>query len=145
MKNYNLIASEEKNFCVCSCLQAIFDFEGKKISQKDISKKLNLGKEGFKIHDDKIKEFLFETGFNYVFYWRNETPLNEPELVLDDMKKEHGLVGIKNHSYLFYDFKYPKVQLIDPNDKKIKTQDYDEMIKEMYNSEGFFALIKKIN
>ena len=145
MKNYNIIAPEEKNFCICSCLQAIFDFEGKKFAQKDIAKKLNFGKEGFKVHDNQIKKFLFEIGFNYVFYWRNETPLNEPELVLDDMKKDHGLIGIKHHSYLFYDFKYPKIQLKDPNDGKIKIKEYNQMIKEMYNTEGFFALIKKIN
>lgn len=149
MKNYNIIIPEEKNFCVCSCLQAIFDFEGKKISQKDISKKLTPSNNGcgFKVHDKNIKKFLFESGFNYLFYWRNETPFNEPELLLEDMKKEknHGLIGIKNHSYVLSDFKYPELKLIDPNDKKIKIKNYDQMIKEMHNTEGFFTLIQRIN
>lgn len=147
MKNYNIIIPEKKNFCVCSCLQAILNFEGKNISQKNISEKLTPSNNGcgFKVNDNKIKRFLFERGFNYEFYWRNETPFNEPELILEDIEREknHGLVGIKDHVFLFYNFKYPELKLIDPNDKKIKTKDYSKLIKEMYNTEGFFALIKK--
>ena len=148
MKNYNLIIPEEKDFCICSCLQAILNFEGKNIGQKDISKRLTLANGcGFKVNDEKIKKFFFDMGFNYVFYWENETPFNEPELVLEDMKRErgHGLVGIKDHSFLFYDFKYPELKLIDPNDKEIKIKNYAQLIKEMYDAKGFFALIKRIN
>ena len=36
------------------------------------------------------------------------------------------------------------LNLIDPLDGKIKLKDYDEMIKEMYKTEVFFGLIKKI-
>jgi len=60
------------------------------------------------------------------------------------MIKDHGLVGINHHLYLFYDFNYPKLNLIDPVDGKIKLKDYDKMIKEMYKTEGFSGLIKKI-
>ena len=144
MKNYNLIPQEKDNYCVCSVLQAIFDYHGKKLNQKDISKKLTSSEKGFKINDDQIKIFLIEMGFDYIFYWRNETPLNEPGVVLDDMKKNHGLVGINHHIYLYYDFNYPKLILIDPLDGKIKLKDYNKMIKEMNKTEGFFGLIKKI-
>jgi ABC-type bacteriocin/lantibiotic exporter with double-glycine peptidase domain len=144
MKNYNLIPQEKDNYCVCSVLQAVFDFHGKRLNQKDISKKLTSSEKGFKINDDQIKIFLTEMGFDYIFYWRNETPLNEPWLVLDDMKKDHGLVGINQHIYLFYDFNYPKLNLIDPLDGEIKLKDYNKMIKEMYKTEGFFGLIRKI-
>ena len=144
MKNYNLIPQEKDNYCVCSVLQAIFDFHGKKLNQKDISKKLKSSEKGFKVNDDRIKNFLFEMGFDYIFYWRNETPLNEPWIVLDEMKKDHGLVGINHHIYLFYDFDYPKLNLIDPLDGKIKFKDYDTMIEEMCKTEGFFGLIKYI-
>lgn len=144
MKNYDVTIPQEKNFCICSCLQAIFYFEGIKISQKDISKKLTSSNGGFKADDEKIKRFLSEMGFEYNFYWRNETLLNEPELVLEDMKKHHGLIGVKDHAYVFYDFKYPQINLIDPNDQEIKTKDYNQIIKEMYNTEGFFGLIKKL-
>ena len=143
MNNYNLIPQEKDNCCVCSVLQAIFDFHGKKLNQKDISKKLTPSEKGFKINDDQIKIFLNEMGFDYIYYWRNETPLNEPCLVLDNMIKDHGLVGINHHMYLFYDFNYPKLSLIDPSDGKIKLKDYDKMIKEMYKTEVFFGLIKK--
>lgn len=149
MKNYNITSPEENNFCVCSCLEAILNFEGMKMSQKNIAEKLTPSNNGcgFKIHDNKTKKFLFKYGFNYEFYWRNTTPFNEPDLVLEDMKNDnnHGLIGIKDHCFLFYDFKYPELKLIDPNNKKIKIKDYETMIKEMYNTEGFFVLIKRIN
>jgi len=136
---------EKNNYCICAVLQNIFlDYKITK-SQDEIALNLTPDKNGFRVNDDKIKNFLKSNGFDYNFYWRNETPLNEPELVLDEMKKDHGLIGIKHHSYLFYDFKYPKIQLKDPNDGKIKIKEYNQMIKEMYNTEGFFALIKKIN
>ena len=144
MKRYDIIPPEEKNFCVVSCLQAILGLEGIKINQEDISKKLTPAKDGFKVHDKRIKNFLFEFGFDYTFYWKDETPFNEPESVLEDMRKDHGLVGIDNHSYVFYDFKYPELKLIDPNNAQIKTKDYCQMIKEMCNTKGFFSLIKKL-
>jgi len=143
MKSYNLIPQEKDDYCVCSVLQAIFDFHGIEINQRDISNKLTSSEKGLKINDDRIKVFLTEMGFDYISYWRNETPLNEPWLVLDDMKKDHGLVGINHHMYLFSDFNYPKLNLIDPLDGKIKLKDYDSMIQEMYSTEGFFGLIKK--
>jgi len=124
-------------------LQAILNSHGIKLSQEDISKKLTPSEKGFKINDDLIKLFLVEMGFEYLFYWRNETPLNEPWLVLDDMKKDHGLVGINNHLYLLNDFNYPTLHLIDPSDGKIKLKDYYEMIYEMNETVGFFGLIKK--
>lgn len=46
--------------------------------------------------------------------------------------------------YLFYDFNYPKLDLIDPLDGEIRLEDYDKMIKEMYKTKGFFGLIKKL-
>ena len=58
MKNYKLIPQEKDNSCVCSVLQAIFDFHGKNLNQKDISKKLTPSEKGFKINDDQIKIFL---------------------------------------------------------------------------------------
>ena len=53
------------------------------------------------------------------------------------MIKDHGLVRINHHMYLFQDFTYPKLSLIDPFDGKIKFMDYDKMIKEIYKT-GFF-------
>ena len=144
MKNYSLIPQEKDDYCVCSVLQAIFDFHRIELNQRDISKKLTPSEKGLKINDDRIKVFLSEMGFDYKFYWRNETPIDEPWLVLEDMKKYHGLVGINHHMFLFSDFNYPKLNLIDPMDGKIKLKDYDSMIEEMYRTEGFFGLIKNI-
>lgn len=138
MKNFNLIPQEKDSYCVCSVLQAIFDFHEGRLNQEDISERLTCCGKGFKINDDCMKIFLNEMGYDYFFYWRNETPLNEPWLVLDDMKKDHGLVGIDHHIYLFFDFNYPDVNLIDPSDGKIKSMDYYEMVKKMCETEGFW-------
>ena len=144
MKKYNLIPQEKENFCVCAVLQAIFDVDGLRVNQEDISGRLTVCEKGFKMNDDRVKTFLNEMGYDFWFYWRNETPLNEPWLVLDDMKQDHGLVGIDCHMYLFSDFDYPGVNLIDPSDGKIISKEYDEMVREMCETEGFFGLIKKI-
>ena len=45
-------------------------------------------------------------------------------IVLDDMKKDHGLVGINHHMYLFYDFNSPKLNLANPFDGEMKLKDY---------------------
>jgi len=47
-----------------------------------------------------------EIGFDFTFYWRNETPFNEPCLILHDMLIDYGLVGINQHIYLFYGFNF---------------------------------------
>ena len=49
MKNYNLIPQEKDNYCVCSVLQAIFDFYGKRLNQKDISERLTSSEKRFKL------------------------------------------------------------------------------------------------
>lgn len=144
MKNYNIIPQEKNNFCICSCLQAIFDKYKIKISQEEIAKNLTPAEKGFKIHDNTFKNFVNARGFYFEFYWHNETPFNEPESLLEEIMKNEGFVGINSHTYLLNNFKYPELKLIDPNDKKIKIKNYDQTIKEMYNTEGFFALIKKL-
>ncbi len=60
------------------------------------------------------------------------------------MNKDHGLVGTNHRMYLFYDFKYPNLDLVNHLDGKIKLEDHDKMIKEMYIKESFAGLIEKI-
>lgn len=144
MRNYNITPPEEKNFCVPSCLQAILRYEGINIGQKDIAKKLSEAEEGFKVHDEQIKQFLYELGFEYMPYWWNETPFHEPDLVLEEMNEHQGIIGIKNHAHIFYDYKPYKLGIIDPNDKSIKIKEYYPLIREMSETEGFFGLIKRL-
>jgi len=111
MKNYKIIPQEKDNYCVCSVLQAIFDFHGISISQEAISGKLTSCEKDFKVNDDQIRNLLNDMGFDFTFYWKTETPLNEPCMFLDDMLLDPGLVGINHHIYLLYDFNYPHISI----------------------------------
>jgi len=146
MQRYNLIPQEKKRYCVCSVLQAIFDFHGIKVSQDEIALKLNSGKRGgLYIHDEKMRSLMLGMGFNYSFFKYNKTPFNEPDMLLRDMAEEHGIIGIENHLYLLEEFKDPVLTLIDPEgDAEIKRDLYD-VISEMERSTGIFGLVKKLD
>lgn len=145
MNNYDIVPQEKNNYCVCSVLQAIFKKYSIEISQNEIANSLTPSEKGFEVYDKNIKNFIESLGFEYEFYWRNETPLNEPELVLENMIAHQGFIGINDHTYLFVDYKYPNVKMIDPEKGKLKTKEYHSMIKEMYDyKKGFFGLIKKV-
>ncbi len=144
MKKYNLIPQEKNNFCVCSVLQSIFNKYDISMSQKEISKNLTPTEKGFNIDDKKIKNFLNNNGFLYTPYWKNETPFNEPENVLEDIIKHDGFIGIKDHVYLVNYFNDPDIIITDPADiSKIEKNLYS-VRKEMEDSgNGYFCLIKK--
>src|SRR6056297_3364174 len=144
MKEYNIIPQEKNNFCVCSVLQSIFNKYNISMSQKEISKNLTPSEKGFKIDDEKIKNFLNSKEFYYTAYWKNETPFNEPENVLEDIIKSEGFIGIKDHVYLVNYFNDPDIIITDPADiSKIEKNLYS-VRKEMEDSgNGYFCLIKK--
>lgn len=144
MDNHYLIPQEKWNYCVCSALQAVFFKYGIKISQKEISEKLTPTNKGFRVDDKKIKIFMKELGFDYEFYWYNETPFNEPDELLKEMKKA-GIVGINNHVYLMCNFKDPDLVLGNPKNGWAGNYNLYKVIEEMEKSKkGFFGLIKKI-
>lgn len=144
MKNYNLIPQKRNNYCVCSVLQAIFDKYNIKIFQEKIAENLTPSKNGFKINDYKIKNFLGNLGFNYNFYWYDETPFNEPDILLYEMQQKNGIIGIKTHVYLLKEFKDPKLYLIDPKDCSKKKKDIFDLLNDMKKGKVFFGLIEKL-
>ena len=145
MKTYNLIPQEKDNFCICSCLQAIFNKHNIKISQEEIANNLTPAKKGFRIHDKTFKNFVNAKGFYFEFYWYNETPFNEPDSLLEEMMKNEGFVGINSHTYLLENFNYPNIKLIDPENRLIKEYTLQSMYKDMQkDNEGFFGLVKKL-
>ena len=146
MKNYNLIPQEENNFCGCSVIQAILNKYDIKVSQKEIAQELYPSSQGFYFNDSKFKEFISKKGFNYEFYWYNETPFNEPDFLLSENLEKDILFGWKNHIRLVISFKDPNIEFIDPKNGEKQTKDLKEILKEMReNNDGFFGLIKKLN
>ncbi len=146
MKTYNLMPQEKEDFCVCSCLQAIFDKYNIKISQEKIAKNLTPAEKGFKIHDRAFENFVNAKGFCFEFYWYNETPFNEPDFLLEEINENEGFIGINSHTYLLESFNYPNIKLIDPENRSIKEYTMKKMYKDMQkDNEGFFGLVKKLS
>jgi len=143
MKEYSIIPQEKNNFCVCSVLQSIFNKYNISMSQKEISKNLTPSKKGFEIDDKKIRDFLNNKGFYYNAYWKNETPFNEPEIVLEEMIKYDGFIGIGNHVYLVNEFNDPEIIVTDPADVSKIEKDLYSVRREMEKANsGYFCLLK---
>jgi hypothetical protein len=143
MKDYKIKIQEKDNFCLCSVLQAIFRKYEIYFSQEEIAKNLTPLGNGFLPGDDKIKEFL-RNKFNYEFYLHDETPFNEPDMLLKEMNQYHGIVGINHHVYLLEEFKDPILQMIDPKAIKIIEKNILLVRREMEEKDGFFGLLKYI-
>jgi hypothetical protein len=145
MNNIELCIQEKEDFCLCSVLQAVFKAYGINLSQKEISTFLTPGKErGFIADDKRMKEFLCKNGFEYSFFWKDETPFNEPDELLKRMSKYNGIMGIKNHVYLVKNFNGSEVSLMNPFDGKGIEVEYLTLLKKMGET-GFFGLIKYID
>lgn len=145
-KTIDLTVQEKKEFCVCSVLQAIFRKNGVEISQEEIAGNLTPGDErGFKIHDEKIKRFMLKQGFEYTFFYSNETLFNEPDELLKEMCRYGGFIGISTHVYLLKDFKDPVVKLVDPKTGQEVEKDYSKLLREMKEDiDDGFGLVKRI-
>ncbi len=147
MKKFEIQIQEKENYCVCSVLQAIFKKYSVIISQKEIALNLTPSKNGFYTDDLKIKYFLLKNNFDYNYFAYNQTPFNEPDTLLEEMNEcnKEGLVGINKHVYLFSEFKYPLLKLIDPYDAKNIETSLKSILKEMERIKGFFGLLKYIS
>lgn len=126
-------------------MQEIFLINNIKISQDEIAKNLTPSEKGFYTDDDKIKGFLKGFGFEYKIYFRNTTPFNEPDFLLNEMNQNYGIIGVNSHTYFLKNFKDPRLELIDPKDEKLIEKNLYQTLKEMEEKGGFFGLVKKIN
>lgn len=149
-----LSVQEKRNFCVCSVLQAIFRNEGIEMSQKEIARNLTPGKkkfflffkkkDGYLVHDERIKKFMESQGFQYIHFGAYETPFNEPDELLKEMSQNYGMIGVGNHVYALKDFDNWKVKMIDPKNGELVETSYIELVREMGHS-GVFGLVKHIS
>lgn len=133
---------EKENFCLCSVLQSIFNEHNIFFSQKEISEKLTKSNNGFLADDKRIILFLSSQGFNYSFYRHNEVPFNELDFLLEDMKDNHGIIGIKNHAYLLGNFNYPFLEIIDPQNNSVISYKISSIKQEIEKKGGLFGLLK---
>lgn len=145
MNSIELKVQEEDNFCLCSVLQTILKRKNIEISQREIANNLTPSDNGFFADDLQIKNFMRINGFNYQFYGYNQTPFNEPDMLLLEMNENDGLLGINNHIYLLENFKYPKIEMIDPKNGELIQTDIYQTIRKMESDGGFYGLIKYIH
>lgn len=145
MEDLLIKIQEESNLCLCSVIQTILEDNNIYTSQGEIANNLTHSKNGFVAHDEEIKGFFREQGFEYHFYWHNETPFNEPDSVLREMDKNYGVVGIDTHTYLLRSFKDPAVEIVDPRKGEIVISPLYDVLESMRKTGGFFGLVKKMN
>jgi hypothetical protein len=145
-KEYHLKSQEKENYCVPSVLQSIFNKYGMGISQDIIANELTPSEHGFKVNDNKMKDFIGFMGFNFEHYFHNTAPLNEPELLFDDFDKKDIFIGYNNHLGLVTGYDYPHISFRDPKDASLHLMMFETLLKRMRNSKdgGDFGLLKKL-
>lgn len=140
------MSQEKNNYCLCSVLSDIFSRYGFGFTKEFIGDYLTPTLKGFRADDDKIKNFLNLNGLEYNFYWWNQTPLNEPDLLLREIAKNEGFVGIGDHAYRIISFKDPEIIIMNPDNviKSPEKMDYYSLMKKLKKNDGGFGLIKKL-
>ena len=141
------MVQENNNYCLCSILSDIFLDYNIKISQDEIAKNLTPTPKGFRADDNKIKEFLKDKGFNYEFYWWNQTPFHEPDSLLKEISENQGFIGIEDHLYRVLEFEDPMIVVLDPANVNEAPRDFDYsyLMHKLREVNGGFGLIKHIH
>jgi len=146
MRDYHLIPPEKEMYCVCSVIQAIFDRLDVNISQEEIAERLTPSAHGFLVDDKRMRNLIEGHDFSYEFFWRNQVPLNDPELVLWEMEEHSGFIGIGNHLFFVRGYNYPSLEVLNPENCETEIIVYREMDRKMRESKkGCFGLIKKLD
>ena len=135
---------EEEYYCLCTILSDILLQHKINLSQKEIANNLTPAKNGFRVDDDKIKNFLINRGFDYNFYWWNETPFNEPYSVLKEISNNEGFIGLGDHAYRILKFEDPTIITVDPAIGLPKDFNYYFIMNSLSKLDGGFGLIKHI-
>ena len=147
MSDCYLVPQEREDYCVCSVLQGILRKNGISVSQGEIAQGLTPGNlEGFLIADDtRITSFMNAKGFDYRFYWHDETPFNEPDVLLGEMDSHSGFVAIDNHTYLLLGFSDPTLSWVNPSDGLTDSHSLGDVRMMMANLGGGFGLVKRLD
>ncbi|MDP4039551.1 MAG: hypothetical protein Q8P57_03150 [Candidatus Pacearchaeota archaeon] len=145
MEPPGLIPQRKPTFCVCSILQGILNNHGIQISQEEIANNLTPSAKGHRVDDHKIKDFLRLKGFEYNFYWHNETPFNEPLDLVDEISINHGLMAYGTHAYRIIRFEYPFIVAEDPADSSRRRFEFRALMREIGERGGGFGLIRRLD
>ena len=114
------------------------------MSQEEIARKLTPSKNGFRVDDEKIKQFLNKNNFEYEFYWWDKTPFNEPYAVLNEINNNEGFIGMKDHAYRVLKFIDPLIIIVNPENGLLGDFEYTSLMNKLRELDGGFGLIKKL-
>ena len=145
MARSELTRQEKEDYCICAILQGILSEHGLYFSQDEIAANLSPTINGHLIYDKKIKDFLRLKGFDYKFYWHNETPFNEPDSLLEEICANDGFIGMGKHAYRVLAFTYPRIIVNDPEDARKKIINLQDLMRDLRKLDGGFGLIKKLD
>jgi hypothetical protein len=136
---------DKNNYCLVSILSDIFLGYGITKSQDEIANNLTPAKYGFRADDKKIKSFVNSLGLKYDFYWWNETPLNEPFDLIEEITDNWGFIGMGNHAYRVMALKdNDEIIVKNPKDDSFEGFNYFDVMKKLSKKDGGFGLIKKL-
>lgn len=129
---------------MCSVISDIFSNYNIIKSQDEIAKNLTPTKYGFRADDNKIKDFMKSEGFNYEFYWWNETPFNEPYSLIKEIEINDGFIGIGNHVLRVLEYEDPMIVVLDPANEYPEDFSYSHLMNQLTKSDGGFGLVRKL-
>ena len=138
------MVQDNNNYCICAILSDILINYNIIVPQKEIAKNLTPAKNGFRVDDDNIKQFLKKNNFDYNFYWWDKTPFNEPYMLLKEMHNNQGFIGIGDHAYRVLEFEDPIIVVLDPANDYPRDFGYDSLMYRLKQCDGGFGLIKKL-
>jgi hypothetical protein len=148
---YNLSRQEKPNYCIPAVLQAILRRYDEESTQQDIAAEIELKESGAGF-DEHLEFFFAKRNLQYSYYNYNETPLNEPESLLQEalMQGLDVLVGYdagnKLHVQLMEDFRGVILTLLDPSDAECHHENFFKMLNRMSEKKsGGFGLVGKLS
>jgi hypothetical protein len=137
-----LYPPEEDDYCVCSVLQSILRKYEVEMSQEEIARNLTPDDSGFRVDDSRIRRFMESNGLDYGWRWHDMISLRDLNSFLEDMDRESGIVGINEHLYLLGRFEKPMLELIDPMDERVRSEELFSLLRRMDKTKGLFGLIR---
>lgn len=138
------MTQEKDNYCLCAILSDIFLDYNITTPQKEIAKNLTPTQKGFRADDNKIKDLLRKNGFDYNFYWWNQTPFHEPDSLLNEISNNQGFICIEDHAYRVLEFEDSMIILIDPVSESSTEVNYYSTMDKLRKFDGGFGLLRHV-
>jgi hypothetical protein len=135
-----------------ACIQAVLRRRGIKETQNSIAKEVNCSSDNNGcVFNSQLSEFFSRRNLSFDFFWYNEIPGNDIDIILEDyFKKDYDIIlgtlisksrDLK-HTCLIEDIKRNQLTLLDPKDNLISYVNLEKIYSKMWQDKiGGFGLI----